>query len=617
MNRQPLLYVALLLCSLPFADAQDWYVATSGNDNNPGTQDAPFLTIGHAIGRAAGNDTVIVHGGIYDQGNSALTIDREGLVLRAFDENRPVIRANLGGPFATVYFEEDNCDGSRIDGFEIEGGRHGIQVGSGWPQEDNPDPSPTDELTCDDIVIHNNIVHDVANEGIKLPAGVRNITITNNRIYNTGMPSLSNAECIDAVGVIGLYVAGNHLHHCASNGVYAKGGSVNAIIENNYITDVGRVTNSGAGIYLGFTTTDYQLFDLENNPERFENINSIARNNIVMRARGAGIGVQSALNAKVYNNTLIDVARDTQAGIRLGQGQLCTTLPTDCREELIDFTQTNVAPRIFNNIVVVSQDRAVMGVDDDGVDTDSDFAFNNNRYHHIDTTPTFRWLGDSVSTLTDWQVATTQDAQSAQGNPGLAGDGVHLASNSPLINAGLHIECIGRDYDGNVRGDGSHDIGADEYGSGDALAVPPPTGVVGIGLQLPLPVEEDDCLEDGDGNTGDDGNEDGAVLYAQNCASCHGALSSSTRRGRSAVQIAAAISFVAEMNSLSFLTSSEIDAIAAVLANGTGGGGGGGDGDGDGDGDGTPNGPAGSGGGGVIFWLAFALGALRGAGRRT
>jgi mono/diheme cytochrome c family protein len=58
---------------------------------------------------------------------------------------------------------------------------------------------------------------------------------------------------------------------------------------------------------------------------------------------------------------------------------------------------------------------------------------------------------------------------------------------------------------------------------------------------------------------------DGAALYTQYCASCHGALASSSKTGRTAAQISAAISSVGAMSSLSSLTSAQIQAIATAL----------------------------------------------------
>ena len=63
---------------------------------------------------------------------------------------------------------------------------------------------------------------------------------------------------------------------------------------------------------------------------------------------------------------------------------------------------------------------------------------------------------------------------------------------------------------------------------------------------------------------------DGATLYADYCASCHGALASSSKRGATASAITAAINNnTGRMGSLSNLTASQISAIAAALAGGT------------------------------------------------
>jgi predicted CxxxxCH...CXXCH cytochrome family protein len=58
---------------------------------------------------------------------------------------------------------------------------------------------------------------------------------------------------------------------------------------------------------------------------------------------------------------------------------------------------------------------------------------------------------------------------------------------------------------------------------------------------------------------------DGTILYADNCAACHGPLDSTTKPGRSAAQIQAAIDSVGVMSSLSTLTAAEVQAIADVL----------------------------------------------------
>ncbi len=58
---------------------------------------------------------------------------------------------------------------------------------------------------------------------------------------------------------------------------------------------------------------------------------------------------------------------------------------------------------------------------------------------------------------------------------------------------------------------------------------------------------------------------DGATLYANNCAGCHGPLATSAKLGATATRIQNAISFVSSMNSLSKLTTTQIQAIATAL----------------------------------------------------
>ena len=62
---------------------------------------------------------------------------------------------------------------------------------------------------------------------------------------------------------------------------------------------------------------------------------------------------------------------------------------------------------------------------------------------------------------------------------------------------------------------------------------------------------------------------DGAALYTQYCASCHGSLANSSKKGASASTIQSAINGVSAMKSLSFLTSAQVQAIATALSGST------------------------------------------------
>lgn len=59
---------------------------------------------------------------------------------------------------------------------------------------------------------------------------------------------------------------------------------------------------------------------------------------------------------------------------------------------------------------------------------------------------------------------------------------------------------------------------------------------------------------------------DGAMLYSQNCATCHGQLAGSEKRGRTAAQITQSIADIASMKFLSVLTQVQIQAIATALS---------------------------------------------------
>ncbi|MDA8078079.1 MAG: c-type cytochrome [Nitrospiraceae bacterium] len=58
---------------------------------------------------------------------------------------------------------------------------------------------------------------------------------------------------------------------------------------------------------------------------------------------------------------------------------------------------------------------------------------------------------------------------------------------------------------------------------------------------------------------------DGAALYGQYCASCHGPLASSAKAGANAARIQGAINTIGTMNGLSSLTAAQVQAIATAL----------------------------------------------------
>ena len=62
-HRSLLLIPCLLLVS--GTHAAEYFVATDGDDLAPGSRDAPFATVGHALSRLKAGDTCVIRGGTY------------------------------------------------------------------------------------------------------------------------------------------------------------------------------------------------------------------------------------------------------------------------------------------------------------------------------------------------------------------------------------------------------------------------------------------------------------------------------------------------------------------------------------------------------------------------
>ncbi|MCL1952723.1 MAG: putative Ig domain-containing protein, partial [Oscillospiraceae bacterium] len=77
--------------------------------------------------------------------------------------------------------------------------------------------------------------------------------------------------------------------------------ATDALIENNIIEHI-----LGAGVMVGFDTSP-DFFDLAVNPEWYENIRGVVRNNLIMDIGWEGIGLYGSKDAQIYNNTLVNV----------------------------------------------------------------------------------------------------------------------------------------------------------------------------------------------------------------------------------------------------------------------------------------------------------------------
>lgn len=406
------------------------YVSPSGNDGNPGTLDRPLATPARAISLASPGDTIYFRAGRYNV-TRFLWIDKDGLTLASYPGEQATIagsNADTTNLQSVIVIVSNNVS---IIGLEIQGGSYySIKVESN-----------------SGTLLRNCRIHSSGRDCIKM-YNADQMTIENCEIGPSGLRDPSNAEGIDSVGGRNTVIRGCYIHDIATNGLYLKGGASNCIVERNRVERTGH-----AGILLGQDT------DLEfmRDGTKYEALNSIVRNNIVINTGGAGVGTYSGYNVRFYNNTLWDVAKSYHAGFYV------VTNTREVPSERVTFK---------NNIVVVTSSRPMVFVVNlaDALASDYNIWFRPNggayRFSRESGSSADYWEG-----LADWQRGMGADLNSRAVDPRLGSDYKPLAG-SPAIDAGQSIPEVTNDYSGGARPQGAgYDIGAYEA-SGSSQ--PPP-----------------------------------------------------------------------------------------------------------------------------------------------
>ncbi len=472
---QKSLFLFLLMIVLLPATAATIYVSPSGNDNNAGTLAQPLKTIPEAIDRANPGDIIELRNGTYP--SNEIRIPKSNLTLRSYPGEWAIITAplNIEDVASCIWYNEPDVTGGVLENLEIKGGYYyGVSFETNWEWG-----LPANERRgASNIILRNCKIHDTGRDCIKIKPGCDNIQILHCELYNSGIgPSNSeanggpNAEGIDNVNGDGMVVRNCYIHHTSTSAVYAKGGAANCLIEGNLIMHAGE-----AGILLGFYT-DADFFDTNANPSYYECLNSSAFNNMVVTTGGAGIGFFAAKNCAAYNNTVVTASPLYHAPLMIARGEIYLS-------ETTTLTPANFNIQVFNNLFV---DQSGTGDEDytvqlrEGALTGNNLI-NRNIYHKTTGVASF---DDGVNwparTFAQWKSQLGFDAQSMETNPQLNAN-FHLTNGSAAIDAGQAAPVLTNDYDGQTRS-GAVDLGADEFGNGIALQVPPPAGTIGTGAE--------------------------------------------------------------------------------------------------------------------------------------
>jgi parallel beta-helix repeat protein len=392
-----------------------YHVATSGNDNNSGTQSSPFRTLQKAVSAVRPGDTVIVHAGRYAgfgrrnfQGasGSPITIKAapgehvilDGYITPKAGSGGYVIA--LGGVAAHLIidgFEITNSD-PLIDQFrqlpiltqsdcdawyprraKITGPYYGIRLES--------DPATSHHLVFKNLTVHHLM-------GVGWSGKTDFTQYLNNHVYDLGYPSSGYGWYTHGDNIVwrgNIVHDNNYGFHLYGNNPAGPIPLTNSIIENNLIYKNGtrgkwchrKIKDGGVGLYLD------------------PGSGNTLRNNIIFN-NWTGLYIGDP-NNKVLNNTFYG---NSHGGLKADNP-----------------SATNIS--VKNNIFFKNSPYDFKG---------SGLVMS----HNLTTDPKF------VNT---------------------SGGNFQLQSGSPAINAGVTLTDVPCDFDGNGRPAGSaYDIGAYEYG---------------------------------------------------------------------------------------------------------------------------------------------------------
>src|SRR5215471_8962154 len=281
-----LLAVAACLCLFNSAQANTFYVATTGKDSNTGAQAQPWLTLQHAVDNINPGDTILVESGTY----AGCRIGNSGqpaavCTLKADTGARVLVNApgpsNKHNSNIEVELFDSTVSYWVIDGFESANSpRYGIDI-----------------RVTNFITVQNCITHGSALTGIFLAFSDHPL-IQNNETYLNGEHGIYDSNSGDYPTI-----SGNKSHHNYSAGIHMNGDRTQtpgdgiisfAVVEKNIIYENGG--GGGSGINCDGVS------------------DSIFRNNLLYNNHASGIslyaidGAEGSSRNLVYNNTIVMAA---------------------------------------------------------------------------------------------------------------------------------------------------------------------------------------------------------------------------------------------------------------------------------------------------------------------
>ncbi|MCP4717772.1 MAG: DUF5123 domain-containing protein [Deltaproteobacteria bacterium] len=474
-----------------------YYVATNGDDSNPGSLANPWLTIQKAADSVAAGSTVYVRGGVYsEQVTIGVSGSKEGgyITFQNYDGETPILDGtSLDVPETDsgLFLIKDRSY-LIIQGFELRNYRSstrdivpiGINIrgaGSHIQIRDNRIHTIETNATVDFERLGAD-AHGLAVYGTSASASLNNIVIDDNELYDL---KLGQSEALVLNGNVETFTISNNTIRDVDNiGIDIIGfeetspdtstdQARNGIINDNTIYNVSSYGNPGygneysaGGIYVDggngimierntISSCDYGI-EIASEHKNRSTSDITVRSNILFQNRISGIAMGgyddqrgSTVNCTIVNNTLYH--NDT---LQDGSGEIL--LAYDNRNNTIK-----------NNIFVANDQSLFISNE---FTENSGNTFDHNLYFASagENDSEWQWKSETCQGFQTYRQASGNDQNSLFLSPGLVnpdGYDFHLTPGSPAVDAGTALSSAGDyDIDGQSRIQGSAiDLGADEY----------------------------------------------------------------------------------------------------------------------------------------------------------
>ena len=360
-----------------------WFVDPAGSDAAAGSLQTPLASVSAAIAKAQPGDTISLKG---NAAHKRFNITKSGLTFNSYGNGFAMVKESPNADKAAVYIDA-GVNNTVLNGLDVSGGFYALMI-----EGDGPD-----SIASRNILVNYCNLHSSGRDVVKITPGANDVTIQYSLIHDSDKRGSGNAEGIDAVNADNLTVRGNRIYNVTTNGVYAKGGSRNSVIEYNIVHDTGH-----GGILLG-QDTDVDWFG-KDNPEHYESITGVVRGNIIENTGAAGVGLWGAFRPRVYGNVLKNVASKYQGAIYMTSVEY-------------NGGAKNVSPRIYDNAITLANPKR-FAVQIQPGSLSGQLEADRNQYFADGAK--VRFIQDDVNSMnfTQWQAATQADANSvADVNP--------------------------------------------------------------------------------------------------------------------------------------------------------------------------------------------------------